>query len=86
MEIRIESLLEGAGRATGTVAIIDVLRAFTTAAVAFAGGAARIVMVGTVEEALSLRASDLGQVCMGEVVLNRRGVSAAGSPNPVASA
>jgi 2-phosphosulfolactate phosphatase len=67
MEIRIESLLEGAGRATGTVAIIDVFRAFTTAAVAFACGAARIVMVATVEEALSLRASGMGQVCMGEV-------------------
>jgi hypothetical protein len=30
------SLLEGAARAAGTVAIIDVFRAFTTAAVAFA--------------------------------------------------
>ncbi len=39
MEIRIESLIEGAARASGTVAIIDVFRAFTTAAVAFANGA-----------------------------------------------
>jgi 2-phosphosulfolactate phosphatase len=67
MEIRIESLLDGAGRATGMVAIIDVFRAFTTAAVALAHGAARIVMVAAVEEALSLRASGMGQVCMGEV-------------------
>jgi 2-phosphosulfolactate phosphatase len=67
MDIRIESLLEGASRATGTVAIIDVFRAFTTAAVALARGASRIVMVGTVEEALSLRASGMGQICMGEV-------------------
>jgi hypothetical protein len=36
MEISIHSLLEGATRATGTVAIIDVFRAFTTAAVALA--------------------------------------------------
>jgi 2-phosphosulfolactate phosphatase len=62
MDIRIESLLEGAGRATGTVAIIDVFRAFTTAAVALARGASRIVMVGTVEEAVSLRASGMGHL------------------------
>lgn len=67
MEIRIESLLEGAARATGAVAIIDVFRAFTTAAVVLAEGAARIVMVGTVEEALALRASGAGDLCIGEV-------------------
>ncbi len=39
MEISLQSLLEGATRATGTVAVIDVLRAFTTAAVALANGA-----------------------------------------------
>jgi hypothetical protein len=38
MPTHIESLLEGADRATGAVAIIDVFRAFTTAA-AFAQGA-----------------------------------------------
>jgi 2-phosphosulfolactate phosphatase len=68
MEILIDSLLEGARRATGTVAIIDVFRAFTTAAVALANGASQIIMVGTVEEALLLRRRGLGQVCMGEVV------------------
>ena len=67
MDIRIESLLEGAARASGAVAIIDVLRAFTTAAVAFANGAARITMVASVEEALVLRAQGAGQICMGEV-------------------
>lgn len=67
MEIRIDSLLEGAERATGSVAIIDVFRAFTTAAVALANGAVGIVMVGTVDEALSLRERGVGQVCMGEV-------------------
>ncbi|MEO6782858.1 MAG: hypothetical protein ABI407_15830 [Bradyrhizobium sp.] len=35
MEVVVESLLEGAKRATGTVAIIDVFCAFTSAAVAF---------------------------------------------------
>ena len=67
MEIRIESLLEGATHATGVVAIIDVFRAFSTAAVALANGASRITMVSTVEEALVLRNNGTGQLCMGEV-------------------
>lgn len=67
MEIQVESLLEGAKRASGTVAIIDVFRAFTTAAVALANGALQIIMVRTVEEALSLRQQGIAQVCMGEV-------------------
>ena len=67
MEISIHSLLEGAIRAAGTVAVIDVFRAFTTAAVALANGASRIVMVRTIEEALALRDAGIGQICMGEV-------------------
>jgi 2-phosphosulfolactate phosphatase len=61
MEISIYSLLEGAERATGTVAVIDVFRAFTSAAVALANGASNIVMVRTVEEALALRDTGIGQ-------------------------
>jgi 2-phosphosulfolactate phosphatase len=67
MNISIHSLLEGAEQATGTVAVIDVFRAFTTAAVALANGASSIVMVGTVEEAVALRDAGVGQICMGEV-------------------
>jgi 2-phosphosulfolactate phosphatase len=67
MEIRIDSLLEGAARAAGTVVIIDVFRAFTTAAVALARSADKIVMVASVEEALALRRQGVGQLCMGEV-------------------
>src|SRR5208282_5381349 len=67
MEISIGSLLEGARQATGAVAIIDVFRAFTTAAVVLANGACRIVMVSTIEEAFALRDSRVGQLCMGEV-------------------
>lgn len=67
MEISIHSLLEGAERVTGTVAVIDVFRAFTTAAVVLAHGAFRIVMVSTVEEALALRDAGIGDICMGEV-------------------
>jgi 2-phosphosulfolactate phosphatase len=67
MEISIHSLLEGATRATGTVAVIDVFRAFTTAAVALANGASSIIMVRTIEEALALRDAGIGEICMGEV-------------------
>jgi len=64
--IHIESLLDGARRARGVVAVIDVFRAFTSGAVALANGAARIIMVGSVDEALALRAAGLGDVCIGE--------------------
>ena len=67
MEIRLDSLLAGAAAATGTVVIIDVFRAFTTAAVALQRGAARIVLVADVEEALALRARGIGTRCLGEV-------------------
>jgi hypothetical protein len=43
------------------------VRAFTTAAVALANGPPRIIMVGTVDEALALRAAESGTICMGEV-------------------
>src|SRR5580693_10696042 len=67
MKVAIQSLLEGAERATGSVAVIDVFRAFTTAAVALANGASKIVMVATVEEALALGDAGSGHVCIGEV-------------------
>ena len=67
MEISVVSLLDGARHAVGAVAIIDVFRAFTTAAVVLANGAERIIMVSTVEEALTLRDSGEAQICMGEV-------------------
>ncbi len=67
MEIRIESLLEGARRAEGVAVVIDVFRAFTTASVAFSRGASRIVMVAEPDEVLALRARGVGTVCVGEV-------------------
>ncbi len=67
MEIVIESLLEGARRARGTVIIVDVFRAFTTAAVALSSDAEKIILVPEVSEALDLRNAGVGQLCMGEV-------------------
>ncbi len=80
MEIRLASLLTGATNARGVVGIIDVFRAFSTAAVALANGAARIIMVGTVEEALALRNNGIGQVCMGRSGGDARRAST--SPTP----
>lgn len=47
--------------------MIDVLRAFTTAAFAFAGGAREILFVSTVEEARQKYARDQSLLLMGEV-------------------
>ena len=47
--------LETCHTATGIVLVIDVLRAFSTAAYAFSRGAKEIRLVSTVEEALELK-------------------------------
>ncbi len=46
--------------------VIDVLRAFTTAAYAFAGGASGIWLVGDVEDALAMKAARPELLAMGE--------------------
>jgi 2-phosphosulfolactate phosphatase len=66
VEIRQVSL-EDCADASGTVVVIDVLRAFSTAAYAFAAGADEILLVSKVEEALALRARNPGLLAMGEV-------------------
>ncbi len=58
--------LDGAAEAEGTVVVIDVLRAFTTAALALDRGATAVRCVGTVEEALAERAAHPGSLAMGE--------------------
>jgi len=59
--------LEDCHEATGVVVVIDVIRAFTTAAYALASGAEGIRLVGTVGEALALRERLPGAWVMGEV-------------------
>ena len=59
--------LEGCHIATGVVIIIDVLRAFSTAAYAFSRGAKEITLVSTVEEALSLKSQIPNSKAMGEI-------------------
>ncbi len=65
-EFRYYSLAD-AQLAGGVVVVIDVLRAFTTAAYALANGARKILPVAEVEEALKLRKEIPGAFIMGEV-------------------
>lgn len=51
---------------TGMVVVIDVLRAFTTAAFAFAAGAKEIILVGGIDEAFALRETMPEALLMGE--------------------
>ena len=69
MEIRIGSLTRDANEAVGAALVIDVFRAFTTAAIAFDRGAERITLVAEVEEALEIRRQNPGiaDILMGEV-------------------
>jgi 2-phosphosulfolactate phosphatase len=53
--------------ATGLVVVIDVIRAFTNAAYAFAGGVEKIHPVGTIEEALELKERNPEMLVFGEV-------------------
>lgn len=50
----------------GAVVTIDVIRAFTTAAYAFAAGAKEIYLVGSVQEALAFKAQHRAALAMGE--------------------
>jgi 2-phosphosulfolactate phosphatase len=67
MEIRLGSLVRDAREAVGAVVIIDVFRAFTTAAIAFDRGATEIVLVAEIDEALELHRRGIGDLLMGEV-------------------
>ena len=67
MKIYINSLLSGAKNARGTVIIIDVFRAFSTAAFAFVGGAEKIILVNGAQKALELKKKGYGDICFGEV-------------------
>jgi 2-phosphosulfolactate phosphatase len=72
---------------TGAVVVVDVLRAFTTAAVALAGGARHIYLVADVDEALAFKAAVPGSLAMGEEHGRRpAGFDFANSPTEVAAA
>ena len=56
-----------AAEARGVVVVIDVIRAFTVAAYAFAGGAQRLWLVRTTDEAFALRQQEPQALLAGEV-------------------
>ena len=66
MRIKMLELLSGAEQASGTAVVIDVFRACSVACYAFAGGAARILPVDTVEEAHALKAAHPDWLLAGE--------------------
>ncbi|WP_375499196.1 2-phosphosulfolactate phosphatase [uncultured Jatrophihabitans sp.] len=55
-----------AGEARGAVVVVDVLRAFSTAAYSFAAGATAIWLVDSVDQALTLKAAHPELLAMGE--------------------
>jgi len=76
---------EGAREARGVVVVIDVLRAFTVSAVAFARGATRCVLVTSVEEARRLHEEIPGSVLSAEERgLPIPGIEISNSPTMVA--
>ena len=67
MNVRVTLGLDGARTAKGTVAIVDVFRAFTTAAFCVAAGAREIVLLADHEEALRMKRADPSLFLSGEI-------------------
>ena len=87
MEIRLGSLTRDARDAAGAAIIIDVFRAFTTAAIAFDRGAAQITLVAEAADALALHRSGVGDLLMGEVDGKRpAGFDFGNSPHEISQA
>lgn len=66
MRIQRHSLISGAGDAKGLTVIIDVFRAFTTAAYVMANGAEKIIPTGSLDEAFRLKTLHPEWVLIGE--------------------
>jgi 2-phosphosulfolactate phosphatase len=66
MKISIVDFVAGAERARGLVIVIDVFRAFSVAAYAFARGAAGVIPVAAIETARQLKAEDPTRILLGE--------------------
>lgn len=67
MQIHRANGLEGAATSQGATVVVDVFRAYSAAAYAFAAGAAEIVLASDVGEALHTAAEIPGAILMGEV-------------------
>ena len=67
MNVRVTRFLDGAREATGHAVIVDVFRAFTTAAFCIAAGAREIVLVADHEQALAMKIQDPSLFLTGEI-------------------
>jgi 2-phosphosulfolactate phosphatase len=67
VNVRVTRFLEGAREATGHAVIVDVFRAFTTAAFCVAAGAREILLVADHEEALAMKRDDPSLFLTGEI-------------------
>lgn len=84
MRIDLADHVEGARAARGIAVIIDVFRAFSVAPHAFACGAARLLPVGEIDEALAMRQRFAGAVLVGERHARRLpGFDAGNSPTDI---
>lgn len=79
--------IDGARGATGIAVVIDVLRAFSVSAYAFAGGARECLLVPTVDEARALAAATPGAILSAEVdTMPVAGIEISNSPTQIAAA
>jgi len=67
LNVRVTRFVDGARSATGHAVIVDVFRAFTTAAFCVAAGAREIVLVADHERALALKRDDPSLFLTGEI-------------------
>lgn len=67
MDVRVTRFLDGARQAQGRVVIVDVFRAFTTAAFCIAAGAREVVLVADHELALAMKTEDPSLFLTGEI-------------------
>jgi 2-phosphosulfolactate phosphatase len=67
LNVRVARFLDGARAATGYTVIVDVFRAFTTAAFCVAAGATEIVLVADHEQALAMKRDDPSLFLTGEI-------------------
>src|SRR5712675_730266 len=66
MHIDVVDFIDGAQSARGFAVVIDVFRAFSVAAYAFARGAARIIPVAEIEDARALKLASPQAILVGE--------------------
>lgn len=84
MQIKVVDHLAGASSARGIAIIIDVFRAFSVAPHAIAAGAARVLPVGAIDDALAVRQVMPGALLIGERHARRLpGFDAGNSPTEI---